>query len=214
MGCHAAAAKPTDVLRTEHRLIERALEVLDHLSATGRERNRLDLPAARDLLDFLRTFADSCHHRKEEEILFPALERRVPGFGPAIVMRHEHVEGRAAVAGMVEAVEQNDPSAFALQASAYATLLRGHIQKEDHCLWPMADQILDRAAEVEVLAAFERAEVEHVGLGVHDRMIAKLDQLLAHCGLASRTASLLAKTGGGCGCGGVGASFGGEGATS
>lgn len=202
MGCHTAAAKPTDVLRAEHRLIERALEVLDHLSATGRERNRLDLPAARDLLDFLRTFADSCHHRKEEEILFPALERRVPGFGPAIVMRHEHVEGRAAVAGMHEAVEQNDPSAFALQAAAYSTLLRGHIQKEDHCLWPLADQLLDGAAETEILGAFERVESEHVGQGVHDRMIGKLDALLEHCNLAPRSAPSLAKTGGGC-CGGA-----------
>jgi hemerythrin-like domain-containing protein len=200
MGCHATAASPTDVLRAEHRIIERALDVLDHLAQEGQRQNRLDVAAGRQLVEFLRTFADDCHHGKEESILFPALERVVPGFGPAVVMRHEHEEGRAAVGGLALALEQADPLAFARHAYAYVSLLRGHIQKEDHCLWPMADSLLTESARAEVLAAFERAEVEHMGLGVHERMLAKLDDLLRACGLPSRAPDLLARTGRGCGC--------------
>lgn len=200
MGCQAAAVLPTDLLRAEHRVIERALDVLDHLAHEGQRRNRLDVAAGRELIEFLRTFADDCHHGKEEAILFPALEGVVPGFGPAVVMRHEHDEGRAAVGGLSLALDQADPHAFARHAYAYVSLLRGHIQKEDHCLWPMADKLLDAPAQAAVLAAFERAEAEHMGPGVHERMLARLDALLRACGLPPRAPDLLARTGGGCGC--------------
>jgi hypothetical protein len=65
----------------------------------------------------------------------------------------------------------------------------------------MADQILDEEARAEVLAAFERAEIEHVGPGVHERMLAVLDDLRARLGLGREATSLLAKTG--CGCSGA-----------
>ncbi|HYC76030.1 MAG TPA: hemerythrin domain-containing protein [Planctomycetota bacterium] len=205
MPCHAASAtSPTDVLRAEHRVIERALDVLDRLASQGAAAGALDVEACRGLVEFFRTFADACHHGKEEDLLFPALERRVPGFGPAVVMRHEHDEGRVAVAGLHRAVEARDVAAFAGHARTYGTLLRAHIQKEDHCLWPLADGLLDAAAKAELLAAFERAEIEHVGPGVHERMLEQLDALAARCGLSTRPGLRLAG-GGGCGCRGAAA---------
>ena len=62
----------TEELMTEHRAIERMLAVLE--SAAGRleagERVRPDV--FREALDFVRNFADRCHHGKEEENSSPA----------------------------------------------------------------------------------------------------------------------------------------------
>jgi hemerythrin-like domain-containing protein len=118
-------------------------------------------------------------------------------------MRHEREEARAHTAALHRAYDLGDAAAFAKAAGAYVELLRGHIHKEDHCLWPMADQLLSPAAQAEILRAFAVAEEQDVGDGVHERMIEALDRLLATCGLPARQALLLARNPGGCGCGGA-----------
>ena len=66
--------KPTEILSSEHRVIEQVLDCLDQI-ITGAERTgKLDSAAATDAVDFFRTFADQCHHGKEETHLFTALE--------------------------------------------------------------------------------------------------------------------------------------------
>ncbi len=51
-------------------------------------------------------FADQCHHGKEEDLLFPAMEAAgIPReSGPIGVMLEEHNIGRQYVRGMAEAV--------------------------------------------------------------------------------------------------------------
>jgi hemerythrin-like domain-containing protein len=119
------------------------------------------------MLDFFRNFADRYHHGKEEERLFPRLEAKgfSPHFGPTGVMRSEHEQGRrylAAVKKAIEAGARRDGEAideFVRNARGYLQLLRAHIQKEDHCLFPMADQALGAAEQEQLVKEF--AEVEH-----------------------------------------------------
>ena len=98
--------RPTEVLANEHRVIELVLDCLDAMARRCEAVGRLDDEAARQAIDFFRSFADRCHHAKEENQLFPLMEAR--GFdrnaGPTAVMRHEHVQGRAYVAEMEQAV--------------------------------------------------------------------------------------------------------------
>jgi hemerythrin-like domain-containing protein len=149
------------ILREEHRVILKALGVLEATAdrLTSGERVPDALWAA--LLDWLRTFADIRHHAKEEELLFPAmLWAGVPGEGgPVAVMLEEHDRGRALVAGMAD----GEPSYRAKQAWEYAQLLRDHIMKEDLVLFPLADTVLD-AGQVELLRrAFDRADHDDDG---------------------------------------------------
>ena len=135
----------TGVLRREHQLIVRMLDVLEALIAQGAERMPLD-----DLdrtLAFFRLFADACHHGKEEGLLFETLAEQ--GFpreeGPIAVMLHEHRMGRALVRDMVQAGEElrsGDAHGWRdLERAArdYVALLRAHIQKEDGVLFDVAD---------------------------------------------------------------------------
>lgn len=179
----AVELSPTAVLSAEHRVIERVLDVLELLAREARADGRIADADALEVFEVLRTFADACHHGKEEAILFPALEAAMPGFGPAVVMRHEHEEGREFLRRAILASERADAASFARHADAYVDHLRRHIQKEDGCLWPMADRLLDDAAKRRVLDAFRRAEDDVVGPGVHAEMLDVVAGLCARRGL-------------------------------
>ena len=137
----------TSRLREEH---QRILEVANALAVLVRaaEEGRWDVDAFADCVTFIRLFADACHHGKEEDLLFPELEAGgMPrDHGPIAVMLREHQEGRALarhMAGALDGARAGDPEAQATLRNAamgYVNLIRGHIQKEDHVLFEMADQ--------------------------------------------------------------------------
>ena len=136
-------------------------------------------------VDFLRGFADHCHHHKEEQILFPALaERGVPvEGGPIGVMLSEHETGRGYIRAMAEAIERHDrgePKALqdlAAAARGYTQLLRAHIQKEDQVLFQMANQALTAEEQQAMAEEFDRVEEEVMGVGTHERYHKMLDTL-------------------------------------
>ncbi len=132
---------PTDILREEHRVILRALDVLE--SAADHLQRGAALPEGlwRRLIGWFRSFADRSHHAKEERHLFPAMgEAGIPREGgPIGVMLDEHEEGRVLIAIM----ESGTPAARAEAARNYVGLLRGHVEKENGVLFPMADMVLD-----------------------------------------------------------------------
>lgn len=177
--------KPTQILSQEHRVIEQVLNCLDKILDEALANGKLEAAPTRKALEFFRNFADGCHHGKEETHLFPAMEAR--GFsadcGPTAVMRYEHDKGRAHVRGMAETLEaaaEGDAAAlerFARHARGYLAMLREHIQKEDHCLFSMADQALTEADQAALLAAFHRVEAEEMGHGTHERFLEIANEL-------------------------------------
>src|SRR6185436_17048913 len=102
----------TDVLRSEHEVIQQVLDCLERLAERASANARLDVQLVERALEFLVTFADRCHHGKEEGILFPALiERGLPSrAGPIAVMLQEHDVGRAATAKMRAALDEEKRS--------------------------------------------------------------------------------------------------------
>ena len=67
--------KPTEILSSEHRVIEGVLDCLEAMVGQAKAAGRLEPQPAKDAVAFFRDFADRCHHGKEEAHLFPALER-------------------------------------------------------------------------------------------------------------------------------------------
>lgn len=137
----------TSRLRAEHQLILQVVDALEMLVARS-EADATDFDALADCVAFIRLFADACHHGKEEDLLFPALEARgMPhDQGPIAVMLFEHQQGRAfakVMAGALDEARAGDEGALTSlrnAASGYIHLIRGHINKEDHVLFEMADQ--------------------------------------------------------------------------
>lgn len=171
------SVRSTDDLKHEHRVIEVVLTALDRMADQLDEGKALSRERAEKALETLRVFADKCHHGKEEQQLPKVLESRGMSreMGPLAVMLHEHGEGRTHVRAMVEAAPAaagGDPKAraqFAQHAHAYVVLLRGHIQKEDQVLFPMAEQTLTAEDGTALVARFEEIERSEIGEGVHER---------------------------------------------
>lgn len=180
------ATPATQILKAEHDVILNVLDCLAKLAGQASTSQTLDAATARDILELLGTFADKCHHGKEEGALFPLLVRRgLPDkVGPLAVMLSEHETGRAEIAGMRAAVVAWDAGQldaalrFAGHAHAYVDLLRDHIAKENNVLFPMADGMLSEADQEEVLKRFGAVESDDVGAGVHERCIALAGDLM------------------------------------
>jgi len=176
--------KATEILMDEHRVIERVLTALE--KAAGRVESGLMRPGFFvDAAEFIKGFADGCHHKKEEGVLFVALVAHgVPDRdGPVGVMLAEHEQGRAFTRAMHAAAQKwdaGDPlarSEVARNALGYVALLRQHIFKENNVLFPMADRVIPLAEQDQVTEDFERVEHEETGEGVHEKYLALAEKL-------------------------------------
>ncbi|HZD39267.1 MAG TPA: hemerythrin domain-containing protein [Terriglobales bacterium] len=175
---------PTQLLSAEHRVIERVLSVVDKLTGAPIEES---LDSWKKALDFIRGFADQCHHLKEEKVLFPALEEHgIPSEGgPVGMMLLEHEEARGHVKEMMAAIkrlEANESDArenLVTHAKAYRRLLQEHIQKEDDILFRMADDVIPSPAQSQLLKAFEQHEIEEMGSNVHEKYLSLAAELEA-----------------------------------
>jgi hemerythrin-like domain-containing protein len=177
--------QPTETLKHEHRVIERVLAVLDRACDKLARNEPVDPAVFTGAVDFIRNFADRCHHAKEEDNLFRRMGER--GFpvsdGPIAVMLAEHEEGRRFVRGLAEAAERyakGDTSAardIVPNARGYSQLLSQHIQKEDNILYMMADNTFTPADQRDLEERFERLEQEIVGPGGHERYVALVAEL-------------------------------------
>ncbi|OGQ83912.1 MAG: hypothetical protein A3F90_12005 [Deltaproteobacteria bacterium RIFCSPLOWO2_12_FULL_60_19] len=162
-------------------------EVLNALERLARAPELSALDQWEKAIDFIRNFADKCHHLKEEKLLFPAMEEHgVPlEGGPLGVMLMEHEEGRGYVKAMAAAltIAAKDPAAAkkTLQemGRAYVRFLREHIQKEDDILFNMADDVLSGEEQKELLRDFEEHELKEIGSGVHEKYLAIAQELTA-----------------------------------
>jgi hemerythrin-like domain-containing protein len=174
--CHQGAHdhhqydRATEVLTAEHRIIETVLNALEKLARSGAGSSLADWAKA---IDFLRNFADKCHHLKEENLLFPALEERgIPREGgPIGMMLAEHTEGRGYVRAMAAALESDSRQLLCREATAYIRLLREHIMKEDEVLFQMADSVLSAEEQHKLLRDFEEHELREIGPGFHEKYL-------------------------------------------
>lgn len=169
----------TEILMEEHRVIERVLDSVE----TAAQRLEAGQPVPMEFFikttDFVKGFADGCHHKKEENVLFPAMEEHgMPRqAGPVGAMLADHEEGRRLVRALraaAERAQRGDSSAIPLVAQnalGYVTLLRQHIQKENNILFPMADQVIPTHAHAQVTEQFEHIEHEETGAGVHEKYL-------------------------------------------
>lgn len=178
--CSTTQLSPMQILKDEHRVIERVLDAIER---------RLPRPVDADFygkaIDFLRNFADGCHHAKEENELFPVLESAgVPReHGPIGCMLDEHQMGRALIrniADNVQAASKGDEVASGVvrkAAGAYIELLRNHIYKEDNVLFAMADRVLGPEEQDLMREAFRRADGSHSCASKHQHYVELAEEL-------------------------------------
>ena len=92
--------QPIGPLMHEHRLIERMLGILEKEKSRIQEDQAADTQLIDQSVDFFRTFADRCHHGKEEDILFRDLKNKSISKEHQVIMDElieEHILGRRLV---------------------------------------------------------------------------------------------------------------------
>lgn len=165
-----------EILMDEHRVIEGVLSSLITFVNSLKEGDEAGRKTVGRYVDFFRNFADGCHHCKEEDLLFQKMvEFNFPSeFGPLAVMDEEHKQARKLVgllAGSVErtgSMSHSEIMELRETSTAYASLLSGHIMKEDNVLYPMAQQALPQGdvldAMLSLYSSFEEKAVGKKGV--------------------------------------------------
>ncbi len=172
----------TQTLRHEHEAITLGLKILARMEQRVNAEQITDIQDLSTMTDFLKTFADTCHHGKEEGILFPTLKDLDPKQtqGPIQGMLDEHAQGRQLLADMQSALQPTlKINAFHEAARAYAQLLLAHIEKENTVLFPMAERLLSPEQQTQLAHAFDAHEDQVMGPGQHEALHATLKKLLA-----------------------------------
>jgi hemerythrin-like domain-containing protein len=177
----------TQQLRSEHEGIALMLKILSELCRRMSIGRNVNVEHIEKVLELFKVFVDQCHHGKEEEMLFPALERVgiLNEGGPIGQMLLEHEQGRQAVREMAEALSlyrAGEPGAakkFCEPAHRYRDLLAQHIEKENQVLFLLAESRLSRPRQQDLADAFQALEKERIGEGKHEEFHEILEVLAA-----------------------------------
>lgn len=171
------------ILSEEHEGIKRVLALIEKAQAKAENGQSLPPEFLPEILDFIKTFADTCHHGKEEGVLFPLIEKRgIPkDGGPIGMMLVEHDMGRGFVKEAAGALQKGNTKKAVESLLQYADLLYSHIDKEDSILYPMGNSVLTAQDQEYLKNEFERVEKEKIGPGRHEayhQMIEKWEKNL------------------------------------
>jgi hemerythrin-like domain-containing protein len=160
--------QPIGPLMHEHRLIERLIRLMEKEAGRIEAGGSPDSRMIDEAVDFFRTYADRCHHGKEEEILFIELRRKPLSVEEQRVLGElieEHVRGRALVRAISEANARTTPGDPAAAATLVPLLrelcgfYRGHIAKEDqHFFHPIMRHFTRQEMDA-MLLAFDAVEI-------------------------------------------------------
>lgn len=158
----------TQALVAEHQLILRMIALLEKNAPRTAAGDYTNWQFYTDGIDFIRQYADSFHHAKEEDVLFKALvDNGMPKENsPVAAMLMEHDQGRSYVRAMETAVHEAQAGhkdkyqAIADNALGYAALLRDHIAKEDDILYPLSERVLPESMRAGILKGYQEAEAQ------------------------------------------------------
>lgn len=156
-------------LLTEHGYSEQRFAQLDSLL----ENVKLEGAWTQERSDLFESFADyfrldlMVHMRKEDEVLYPALEEFLPrDVGPLMVLRTEHDDICSNFNRMLKAYEliaQGNTRPEVIQKFVYfgrnlLQLLRDHSYKEERVLFPMVARLLKPEMDTRIAADMETLE--------------------------------------------------------
>jgi hemerythrin-like domain-containing protein len=153
--------KCTDLLIQDHKIILRALDVLQAMATRTELGEQVAPEDVAAILSFLRTFADDYHQTKEETSLFPELEHTEGLRYEAL--RHmvfEHNQERSLVEGIAEAVCTKKGEEFVYFANLLIQFLRTHIQKEENVMFEFASGALSHEKDEQIAAELEKFECD------------------------------------------------------
>jgi hemerythrin-like domain-containing protein len=164
---------PIELLRAEHRAIQRVLDLVDRAREEAQSRPGAPVHAVlfQRAADFFITWVDGTHQAKEA-LLYRAMVHGGLPLGGALLDRieGEHAMGHEMAAEWraiaTRAVAQGGKDADALLAAARSCvrLLREHSEEEERLVFPVAQRLLAPAVLDSLRSQFARIEATHGSL--------------------------------------------------
>jgi hemerythrin-like domain-containing protein len=140
---------PAGPLMKEHRVIERMIGLLEKELKNIKKKKAANTAFVKIAIDFIRTYADKCHHGKEEDILFRELKKKDISREHSRIMNeliNEHVYGRETVGALAknaagyEKGKKEKLSGIEDGIGKLVAFYPKHIEKEDkHFFLPCMD---------------------------------------------------------------------------
>jgi len=176
--------KATQQLKDEHEGVKIMLSILEQVCRQLEAQGSLNKEHFEGILEFLKVFVDTCHHGKEEDLLFPALEAvGVPKEGPITTALHQHETGRNHFRAMSKSFatfmtgDKSSSQDIMQNARDYIALLKDHIEMENNVLFVAADNRLSEQKQAELFEGFEKIEEERTGIGKHEEFHGLIKEL-------------------------------------
>jgi hemerythrin-like domain-containing protein len=155
------------VLRSEHKPIQRALNVLESMRQKIQQEGSVDVHDVNAILTFIHCFDGGCHQAKEESILFPALRRSLQAR-----YRHDSMSGITNIESLLEKHKQEldliertrvallaqEGPDFAEHVRKLIEIISEHIIEEEQILFPMAEEIFTQQEGIAVGLRLQEAD--------------------------------------------------------
>jgi hemerythrin-like domain-containing protein/rubredoxin len=157
--------EPIGLLMIEHRTIEKMVDALRIELAKEKKEKKVNFPFLDTAIDFFKTYADRCHHGKEEDILFRELSKKPLSEEHNRIMNtliQEHVYGRKTVSSLLEAREafaRGETNAFNQITEALEKLVifyPKHIALEDKNFFYPTMEYLNKQERENMLQEFHQ----------------------------------------------------------
>lgn len=176
----------TEPLRKDHALIEKVLKSMDVTLQLLKSGKPIPESILMPVVDFSKNFTDVCHHGKEEESLFPALEKAgMPRhMGPIAVMLMEHQVTKQIAQKMDDAAKaylaSGAPDTLISSISEYVEHVTAHLWKENNRLFMMAEMRLQGVSDqvAKELDAVESQKLAQLGKTrqEYEKLVENLEQ--------------------------------------
>jgi len=175
-----------DIMVKEHENIKRMLAVVRAACIGIMNGNAIDYDDFRQMISFIRDYADKHHHNKEEKFLFNRMVEEGGEIAKNLVnygMLMEHDLGRMYVRELEEALnktESGDKDAkvdVIANAISYTNLLKKHIEKENNAAYGLARRQLSKETLLRIDEECENYEQESSKANVQEKNLTILSKL-------------------------------------
>ena len=143
----------TASLRRDHDLIEKVIKAMEATIQLLNDGKQVPESILNQVIDFSKNFTDVCHHSKEENVLFPALEQAgMPkNMGPIAMMLIDHERSREIGKHMEESakeyIDSGNSTNLINDMTEYTEHITEHLWKENNKLFMMAEARLQYVSE-------------------------------------------------------------------
>ena len=161
----------TESLRRDHDLIEKVIKAMESTIQLLNDGKQIPESILLPVIDFSKNFTDVCHHSKEENSLFPALEQAgMPrNMGPIAMMLIDHERSRDIGKEMENSakdyISSGNSAKLISDMQQYVEHITEHLWKENNRLFMMAEarlQYVSKKVDKE-LNEIEESKLKEIG---------------------------------------------------